>query len=339
MAGGLRGQGRAVAGDRAVWPGDSYPLGATYDGAGTNFALFSEVAEQVDLCLFADDGAETRVALREVDGFVWHGYLPGIGPGQRYGYRVGGPYDPAAGRRCNPAKLLLEDPYAKAIEGSVGWDPAVYAHPLGRPGRAQRCGLSAAHVAVGGGESVLRLAPGPASPDSLPRNRDLRGACAGPDRRSSRDTAEELRGTYQGLAHPAVVRYLQQLGITAVELMPVHQFVSDDSLAGRGLANYWGYNTIGFFAPHNAYCASGSRGEQVPEFKSMVRALHEAGIEVILNVVYNHTAEGGHLGQPCLSAASTTLPITGWWIATRACTWTRRARGTACWSGTRTCSR
>jgi isoamylase len=281
-----------------VWPGDSYPLGASYDGAGTNFAVFSEVAEQVDLCLFADDGAETRVALREVDGFIWHGYLPGVGPGQRYGYRVHGPYDPAAGHRCNPAKLLL-DPYTKAIEGSVRWDPAVYAYPFGYPDERNDSD-SAPYMP----RSVVvnpyfdwRLDRPPRTPyhETVIYEAHVRGLT-----RLHPEIPEELRGTYQGLAHPAVVRYLQQLGITAVELMPVHQFVSDNILADRGLANYWGYNTIGFFAPHNAYCASGSRGEQITEFKSMVRALHEAGIEVILDVVYNHTAEGNHLG-PTLS--------------------------------------
>jgi isoamylase len=281
-----------------VWPGDSYPLGASYDGAGTNFAVFSEVAEQVDLCLFADDGAETRVALREVDGFIWHGYLPGVGPGQRYGYRVHGPYDPAAGHRCNPAKLLL-DPYTKAIEGSVRWDPAVYAYPFGYPDERNDSD-SAPYMP----RSVVvnpyfdwRFDRPPRIPyhETVIYEAHVRGLT-----RLHPEIPEELRGTYQGLAHPAVVRYLQQLGITAVELMPVHQFVSDNILADRGLANYWGYNTIGFFAPHNAYCASGSRGEQITEFKSMVRALHEAGIEVILDVVYNHTAEGNHLG-PTLS--------------------------------------
>jgi isoamylase len=281
-----------------VWPGDSYPLGASYDGAGTNFAVFSEVAEQVDLCLFADDGAETRVALREVDGFIWHGYLPGVGPGQRYGYRVHGPYDPAAGHRCNPAKLLL-DPYTKAIEGSVRWDPAVYAYPFGYPDERNDSD-SAPYMP----RSVVvnpyfdwRFDRPPRTPyhETVIYEAHVRGLT-----RLHPEIPEELRGTYQGLAHPAVVRYLQQLGITAVELMPVHQFVSDNILADRGLANYWGYNTIGFFAPHNAYCASGSRGEQITEFKSMVRALHEAGIEVILDVVYNHTAEGNHLG-PTLS--------------------------------------
>jgi isoamylase len=287
-----------VAGNREVWPGESYPLGATYDGAGTNFALFSEVAERIELCLFADEGTETRVALREVDGFIWHGYLPGVGPGQRYGYRVHGPHDPATGHRCNPAKLLL-DPYAKAIEGSVRWDSAVYGYPFEHPDERSDTN-SAPHMP----RSVVvnpyfdwRLDRPPRTPyhETVIYEAHVRGLT-----RLHPELPEELRGTYQGLAHPVVVRYLQELGITAVELMPVHQFVSDDVLARRGLANYWGYNTIGFFAPHNAYSASGSRGQQVPEFKSMVRTLHEAGIEVILDVVYNHTAEGSHLG-PTLS--------------------------------------
>ncbi len=287
-----------MAADTTVWPGGSYPLGAGYDGTGTNFALFSEVAELVELCLFADDGAETRVALREVDGFIWHGYLPGVGPGQRYGYRVHGPYDPAAGHRCNPAKLLL-DPYAKAIEGSVRWDPAVYSYRLGYPGERNDAD-SAPYV-----------------PRSLVVNPYFDWGADWPPRTPYHETViyeahvrgltiqhpvvpVEQRGTYQGLAHPAVIRHLQQLGVTAVEVMPVHQFVSDSVLAGRGLVNYWGYNTIGFFAPHNAYAASGERGEQVQEFKFMVQALHQAGIEVILDVVYDHTAEGDHLG-PTLS--------------------------------------
>jgi len=287
-----------VAADTPVWPGDDYPLGASYDGAGTNFALFSEIAEQVELCLFADDGAETRVALREVDGFIWHCYLPGIGPGQRYGYRVHGPYDPAAGHRCNPAKLLL-DPYAKAIEGSVGWNPAVYAYRLGHPDERNDTD-SASHVP----RSVVVNPYFDWGADRPPRTRyhqtviyeaHVRGLT-----KLHPVIPVEQRGTYQGLAHPAVTQYLQRLEITAVELMPVHQSVSDGVLAGRGRRNYWGYNTIGFFAPHNAYSASGTRGQQVPEFKSMVRALHQADIEVILDVVYNHTAEGNHLG-PTLS--------------------------------------
>ncbi|HTT53077.1 MAG TPA: glycogen debranching protein GlgX [Streptosporangiaceae bacterium] len=287
-----------VAQDALVWPGGSYPLGATYDGVGTNFALFSEVAERVELCLLAEDGAETRVPLHEVDGFVWHGYLPGIGPGQRYGYRVHGPYDPAAGHRCNPAKLLL-DPYAKAIEGSVTWDQAVFAYPFGEAdGRNDTD--SAPYVP----RSVVINPFFSWDNDRHPRTpyhetviyeAHVRGLT-----KLHHEVPPAQRGTYQGLAHPAVVDHLRGLGITAIELMPVHQFVSDAILEERGLANYWGYNTIGFFAPHNRYAASGARGEQVQEFKSMVRTLHQAGIEVILDVVYNHTAEGNHLG-PTLS--------------------------------------
>ncbi|MBV9383121.1 MAG: glycogen debranching protein GlgX [Streptosporangiaceae bacterium] len=284
--------------DSGVWPGDSYPLGATYDGAGTNFALFSEAAEQVELCLFGDDGTESRVSLREVDGFVWHVYLPGVRPGQRYGYRVHGPYQPAAGQRCNPAKLLL-DPYAKAIEGSVDWNPAVFSYPFGDPD-GRNDSDSAPYV-----PRCVVVNP------YFDWNRDR------PLRRQYHETViyeahvrgltklhpvipDEQRGTYLGLAHPAVISHLLRLGVTAIELMPVHQFVTDAVLAERGLTNYWGYNTIGFFAPHNAYAATGARGEQVQEFKTMVRTIHEAGIEVILDVVYNHTAEGNHLG-PTLS--------------------------------------
>jgi isoamylase len=287
-----------LAQEALIWPGSSYPLGATYDGVGTNFALFSEVAERVDLCLFDSSGTETAISLHEVDGFVWHGYLPGIGPGQRYGYRVHGPCDPAAGQRCNPAKLLI-DPYAKAVEGSVRWDPAVFAYPFGHPDQRNDTD-SAPHVP----RSVVINPFFSWDNDRHPRipyhetviyEAHVRGLT-----KLHPDVPEAQRGTYQGLAHPAVIDHLQRLGVTAVELMPVHQFVSDAILAERGLANYWGYNTIGFFAPHNAYSASGSRGQQVQEFKSMVRTLHQAGIEVILDVVYNHTAEGNHLG-PTLS--------------------------------------
>ena len=270
----------------------------TYDGVGTNFALFSEVAERVELCLFDEGGAETRVALREVDGFVRHGYLPGVSPGQRYGYRVHGPYNPAAGQRCNPAKLLL-DPYAKAVEGSVQWDQAVFAYPFGDPGQ-RNDDDSAPHVPRSvvinpffGWDSDRH--PRTSYHETVIYETHVRGLT-----KLHPEVPEAQRGTYEGLAHPAVIEHLQRLGVTAVELMPVHQFVSDAILAERGLANYWGYNTIGFFAPHNAYAASGARGEQVQEFKSMVRELHQAGIEVILDVVYNHTAEGNHLG-PTLS--------------------------------------
>jgi isoamylase len=282
----------------AVWPGDSYPLGATYDGAGTNFGLFSEVAERVELCLFDDDGAERRIQLREQDGFVWHGYLPGISPGQRYGYRVHGPYNPSAGQRCNPAKLLL-DPYAKAIDGHVTWGQPVFSYPFGHPDRRNNTD-SAPYVP----RSVVINPYFDWGLDRPPRiqyhetviyEAHVRGLT-----KEHPVVPEEQRGTYLGLAHPAIITHLHRLGVTAIELMPVHQYVTDSHLDDRGLHNYWGYNTIGFFAPHNGYAAGGRRGEQVQEFKTMVRTLHEAGIEVILDVVYNHTAEGNHLG-PTLS--------------------------------------
>jgi isoamylase len=282
----------------SAWPGVSYPLGATYDGVGTNFALYSRVAGQVELCLLDVDGAEERIPLREVDGFVWHGYLNGVAPGQRYGYRVHGPYDPAAGHRCNPAKLLL-DPYAKAIEGAVRFDQAVFGYQFKRPNRPDSTD-SAGYVP----HSVVASPYFDWANDRSPRvpyhESVIYEAHVAGLTRLHPDVPEEQRGTYAGLAHPAVIDYLVRLGITAIELMPVHQFVSDGFLTDRGLTNYWGYNTIGFFAPHNAYAASGQLGDQVPEFKAMVHALHEAGIEVILDVVYNHTAEGSHLG-PTLS--------------------------------------
>jgi isoamylase len=283
--------------DLSAWPGDSYPLGATYDGAGTNFAVFSEVADQVELCLFdneGDEGVETKVPLRESDGFVWHGYLPGIGPGQRYGYRINGPYAPADGNRCDPSKLLL-DPYAKAVEGRVNWNPAVFSYQFSNP-KLRNEDDSAPYVP----RSVVinpyfdwNLDRPPRTPYSqtVIYEAHVRGLT-----KQHPEVPPEQRGTYLGLAHPAIIDHLHTLGVTAIELMPVHQFVSDSGLNDKGLANYWGYNTIGYFAPHNAYSATGGRGEQVQEFKSMVRILHEAGIEVILDVVYNHTAEGNHLG-------------------------------------------
>src|ERR1700758_4946252 len=282
----------------AVWPGDSYPLGATYDGAGTNFGLFSEVAERVELCLFDDDGTETRIDLHEVDGFVWHGYLPGISPGTRYGYRVHGPYDPAEGKRCNPHKLLL-DPYAKAIEGNVTWGQPVFSYQFGHPDRrnnADSAPFVPRSVVVNPYFDWTHDRP-PRTPyhETVIYEAHVRGLT-----KEHPVVPEEQRGTYLGLAHPAVISHLRGLGVTAIELMPVHQFVTDSHLNDRGLHNYWGYNTIGFFAPHNVYSASGGRGQQVQEFKSMVRSMHEAGIEVILDVVYNHTAEGNHLG-PTLS--------------------------------------
>jgi isoamylase len=276
-----------------LWPGHPYPLGATYDGAGTNFALFSEVAEAVELCLIDGDGTEQRVALSEVDGFVWHGYLPSVGPGQRYGYRVHGPFDPDNGHRCNPAKLLL-DPYAKAIEGQIDGDESLFSYRFKNDDFNQDDSL---------GHTMLSVVVNPYFDWANDR----------PPRREYHETViyeahvkgltmthpgvpEEIRGSYAAIAHPAIIEHLVGLGVTAIELMPVHQFVQDTTLTAQGLSNYWGYNTIGFFAPHNAYSSSGQRGQQVQEFKIMVKALHEAGIEVILDVVYNHTAEGNHLG-------------------------------------------
>ncbi|MEV4093369.1 glycogen debranching protein GlgX [Streptosporangium saharense] len=281
-----------------IWPGDPYPLGATYDGAGTNFALFTEAAERVELCLFDERNHETRVTFTECEGYVWHGYLPGIGPGQRYGYRVHGPYDPARGVRCNPAKLLL-DPYAKAVEGDVRWDEAVYGYRFGDPD-TRNDDDSAPFVPR---SVVINPFFGwghdrpPATPyhDTVIYEAHVKGLTVNHPK-----IPERIRGTYAAIGHPEIIDHLTSLGVTAIELMPVHQFVTDHVLAERDLTNYWGYNSIGFFAPHNAYSSTGQRGEQVLEFKAMVKALHEANIEVILDVVYNHTAEGNHLG-PTLS--------------------------------------
>ena len=281
-----------------IWPGNPYPLGATYDGGGTNFALFSELAERVELCLFDDDGNETRIDLPEREALVWHGYLPRIVPGQRYGYRVYGPYDPANGLRCNPSKLLL-DPYAKAIDGRNDWNEALFAYRFGEPG--SRNDDDAAPYAQ---KSVV-ISPffdwDNDRPLRIPFHQTViyEAHVKGMTERHP-GIPEDVRGTYSGLAHPVMIKYLKSLGVTAIELMPVHQFVHDSTLIDRGLTNYWGYNTIGFFAPHNGYASFGGHGGQVQEFKSMVKALHKAGIEVILDVVYNHTAEGNHLG-PTLS--------------------------------------
>ncbi|MEU6386184.1 glycogen debranching protein GlgX [Streptomyces bauhiniae] len=278
-----------------VWSGHPYPLGASYDGQGTNFALFSEVAERVELVLVDDTGAETPVPLHEVDGSVWHGYLPEVGPGQRYGYRVHGPWQPSLGHRCNPAKLLL-DPYARAVDGQMDNDASLYERDPHGPAPADSAGHSMLGVVTDpyfdwGDDRP----PGRPYSESVIYETHVRGLTA-----THPDVPERLRGTYAGLAHPAVTEHLTSLGVTAVELMPVHQFAQDGVLRDRGLSNYWGYNTIGFFAPHNAYAALGSRGQQVNEFKAMVKAMHAAGLEVILDVVYNHTAEGNEMG-PTLS--------------------------------------
>ncbi|MEU8126715.1 glycogen debranching protein GlgX [Micromonospora sp. NPDC049049] len=290
-----------------VWPGERYPLGATYDGMGTNFAIFSEVAERIELCLFDewDTGAERRVELREVDAYVWHAYLPGIEPGQRYGYRVYGPYDPANGLRCNPHKLLI-DPYAKAIDGDVQWDPAVYDYDMDEPER-----MNETDSAPFMPKSVV-VNPyfdwGNDKPPRTPYHHSViyEAHVRGLTMRHP-DIPEELRGTYAGIASPPMIDYLTRLGVTAIELMPVHQFIHDHRLNDLGLRNYWGYNTIGFFAPHHGYSALGRLGQQVQEFRGMVKALHAAGIEVILDVVYNHTAEGNHLG-PTLSFKGVDAP-------------------------------
>ncbi|HEY2042064.1 MAG TPA: glycogen debranching protein GlgX [Jatrophihabitans sp.] len=281
-----------------LWPGKAYPLGASYDGSGTNFALFSEVAERVELCLFDAAGTETRVHLPEVDGFVWHAFLPGIEPGQRYGYRVYGPYDPAHGHRCNPNKLLL-DPYAKAIDGKFDWHQSLFSYNFGDPD-SRNDEDSAAHMP----KSVVinpffdwgvDRPPKHEYADSVIYEAHVKGLTY-----THPQIPEEIRGTYSAIGHPVMIEHLRALGVTAIELMPVHHFANDSTLIDKGLSNYWGYNTIGFFAPDPKYTSSSTPGGQVQEFKAMVRALHEADIEVILDVVYNHTAEGNHLG-PTLS--------------------------------------
>ncbi len=284
---------------REVWPGDPFPMGATWDGGGTNFSIFSENATKVELCLFDEDDNEERIPLNEVTAFNWHGYLPLVGPGQRYAFRVHGPYEPERGHRFNPAKLLL-DPYAKSIEGPIRFD--------------------AANVLpyVPTGEPDADLEPDDEDDaDAIPRCVviDPRFEWEGdrPLRTPWHQTViyethvkgftqlrsgvrEDLRGTYAGLASEDAIAHLKALGVTAVELLPVHHIADEDFLHERGLTNYWGYSTIGFFAPHSSYAATGIRGQEVREFKGMVKALHRAGIEVILDVVYNHTAEGNHLG-------------------------------------------
>jgi isoamylase len=285
-----------------VWPGRPFPLGALWDGEGTNFSLFSEHADAVELCLFDADDHETRIPVRERTAFHWHCYLPGVGPGQRYAYRVHGPYDPATGARFNASKLLI-DPYAKAIEGTIAF---VAANVLPYPPD---------------GEDADLVADDEDDQDAIPKavvvdeRFDWEGDRA--PRRPWNDTIiyevhvkgftqcnpairEDLRGTYAGLASAEAIDHLVDLGVTAVELLPIHHIADEAELVDKGLSNYWGYSSIGYLAPHSEYAATGTRGQQVDEFKGMVKALHRAGIEVILDVVYNHTAEGSHLG-PMLS--------------------------------------
>src|SRR5438309_5997729 len=287
-----------------IWPGRPYPLGATWDGEGVNFALFSENATAVELCLFDEPDAtkEThRIRIEECTDHVWHIYLPEVRPGQRYGYRVHGPYEPEAGHRFNPAKLLF-DPYAKAIAGTIDWSNALYGYRIGDPkedlsvdnqdnaSSIPKC-VVVDQAFTWGGDQLLRT----------PWDRTViyelhvNGFTA-----RHPDIPKHLRGTYAGLGTPAVIEHLQHVGITAVELLPVHHFIRDKHLVDRELTNYWGYNSIGFFAPEIQYGTSSVRAEHVWEFKTMVKTLHNAGIEVILDVVYNHTGEGNHFG-PTLS--------------------------------------
>jgi glycogen operon protein len=285
--------------DLKIWPGEPYPLGATFTGEGTNFSLFSEAAERVELCLFDDDGNETRIDLPETTALCWHGYVPGIRPGQRYGYRVHGQWEPEQGRWCNPSKLLL-DPYAKAIDGAWTWNEAMFPYHFDRPEDSKNDLDSAPFMP----KSVVIDQAFDWADDARPRiswHRTIvyETHVKGFTKRHP-GIPEEIRGTYAALSHPVTIEHLTSLGVTAVELLPVHQFVQDSVLQDKGLRNYWGYNSIGYLAPHNEYASCGTRGQQVQEFKRMVQAMHRAGIEVILDVVYNHTAEGNHLG-PVLS--------------------------------------
>ena len=284
-----------------VWPGTPFPLGATYDGAGTNFSVFSEVADKVELCLIGDDGTETRINLDEVDGYIWHCYLPTITPGQHYGFRVHGPWDPEAGLRCDPSKLLL-DPYGKAFDGDFTFSQALYSYDMavaaedpsqtGTPPMVDSLGHTMTSVVINPFfDWASDRAPGTPYHETVIYEAHVKGMT-----RTHPGIPQELRGTYAGLAHPVIIDHLKSLNVTAIELMPVHQFLHDHRLLELGLRNYWGYNTFGFLAPHHQYASTRKPGGAVAEFKAMVRAFHEAGIEVILDVVYNHTAEGNHLG-------------------------------------------
>src|SRR5271169_4842601 len=289
-----------------VWPGNAYPLGAAYDGAGTNFSLFSEIAEKVDLCLIDDKDDESRIVLEVVDGYVWHAYLPNNTPGQHYGFRVHGPFDPAAGHRCDPSKLLL-DPYGKAFDGDFTFGQALFSYDLdavdaeGQDGSGANTGTPPMVDSLGRTMTSVVINPffdwasdrAPLTPyhETVIYEAHVKGLT-----KTHPGIPEGLRGTYAALAHPAIIDHLKSLNVTALELMPVHQFMHDERLLGLGLRNYWGYNTFGFFAPHYQYASNRQAGAAVAEFKMMVRSLHEAGIEVILDVVYNHTAEGNHLG-------------------------------------------
>ena len=279
-------------------PGHPYPLGATFDGTGTNFAIFSSVATSVTLCLLDDDLNETPIPMTEVDAWVWHVYVPRVGAGQRYGYRIEGPWDPDLGHRCDVSKML-RDPYAKAIDGQLKDSPSLLSYDPENPAllQPQDSARATMHSVVvnpffdWGGDHR----PGHDYSETIIYEAHVKGMTM-----THPEVPAEIRGTYAGMAHPAIIAHLKKLGVTAVELMPIHQYTNDTTLQAKGLSNYWGYNTIGYFAPHNAYCSSREPGAQVAEFKAMVKALHAADIEVILDVVYNHTAEGNHMG-PTLS--------------------------------------
>ncbi|GAA4330113.1 glycogen debranching protein GlgX [Flaviaesturariibacter amylovorans] len=284
-----------------VFPGRPYPLGATWDGTGVNFALHAEHATGVELCFFEKYGKKTRettrVRLSERSHHVWHGYIKGIRPGQQYGYRVNGPYEPQNGHRFNPNKLLI-DPYAKAISGRIDWHDSLFGYKMGhRDGDLSFSRTDSAQYIPKSVVVDTRFDWEDDAPLRIPYHKSIiyeahvKGLTY-----THPEIPESIRGTYAAIAHPAMIRHLQELGITAIELMPVHHFVNDRFLHDKGLTNYWGYNSIGFFAPDVRYSSSGTHGEQVREFKEMVKALHKAGIEVILDVVYNHTAEGNHLG-------------------------------------------
>ena len=292
-----------------IWPGKPYPLGATWDGQGVNFAIFSENATAVELCLFDADGTETRASMPEQTDNVWHVFIPGLQPGQRYGFRVYGAYEPEFGLRFNPHKLLV-DPYAKALDGIEQWDDALFGYTIGdeyedlTPDERDSALFIPKSVVIDlsfNWDAEKRL--------NTPLHKSLiyeihvKGFT-----KCHPELPENLRGTYAGLAHPATISYLQSLGITAVELLPVHQRIDDRHLAKQGLANYWGYNTLAYFAPDVRYASSPNPGDQVREFKAMVKTLHAAGIEVILDVVYNHTAEGNHLG-PTFSLKGVDNPV------------------------------
>jgi isoamylase len=295
---------------RTIHPGQPYPLGATWDGKGVNFAIFSEHATGVDLCLFdsPDSPRETvRLPLTEQTDFIWHGYVPDLLPGQCYAYRIDGPYVPAAGLRFNQHKLLI-DPYAKAIHGAITWHDAVFGYPVGGDDREidirdsapymPRCVVIDPQFDWGDDRPPLT-----ALHNSLIYELHVKGFTM-----QHPEVPPELRGTYAGLGSPPVIAYLRSLGVTAVELLPIHHFVDDRHLEERDLRNYWGYNTLGYFAPEARYSSAGDLGGQVREFKSMVKAMHAAGIEVILDVVYNHSAEGNHLG-PMLSLKGCDNPV------------------------------